>query len=288
MSQFLKRPQCVEYFQGKYFFGNTNFRMFVSSWGEDVVAGLKNLWRDYSTNSNGVTNLLVGFKSSNPGLGIYSSHAYAVKNLVLNSDNSINYIEVVNPWDDADVIRLDGDTLGAYVDDCYTFGSSHYNLPITIANVESASNDEENPFIALVHNSTPQEDEWYYYYNLHNEIQKHGLILISDANAMSTQWLANVINNGFAYLKVLDTKTETLIGASVATSTALREVDDKTLLKKAEAKYESDMKRIDIKDRKYDSDLAALESERNAIKQEIDTLKTVAKENVERTFKLFS
>ena len=34
--------------------------------------------------------------------------------------------------------------------------------------------------------------------------------------------------------------------------------------------------------------LAALDTERNAIKQEMETLKTVAKENVERTFKLFS
>ena len=48
------------------------------------------------------------------------------------------------------------------------------------------------------------------------------------------------------------------------------------------------MKKIDNKDRKYDSDLASLETERNAIKQEMETLKSVAKENVERTFKLFS
>ena len=75
---------------------------------------------------------------------------------------------------------------------------------------------------------------------------------------------------------------------SVATNTSLREVTDESNLRKAEAKYEADMKKIDMKDRKYDSDLAALDAERNAIKQEMETLKTVAKENVERTFKLFS
>ena len=48
------------------------------------------------------------------------------------------------------------------------------------------------------------------------------------------------------------------------------------------------MKKIDNKDKKYDTDLAALETERNAVKEEMETLKTVAKENVERTFKLFS
>ena len=75
---------------------------------------------------------------------------------------------------------------------------------------------------------------------------------------------------------------------SVSTNTNLQEVTDSSELKKAEAKYEADMKKIDMKDRKYDSDIAALETERNAIKQEMETLKTVAKENVERTFKLFS
>ena len=74
---------------------------------------------------------------------------------------------------------------------------------------------------------------------------------------------------------------------SVSTNTGLQEVTDQVALKKAEAKYEADMKKIDMKDRKYDTDLAALDAERNAIKQEMDTLKTVAKENVERTFKLF-
>ena len=75
---------------------------------------------------------------------------------------------------------------------------------------------------------------------------------------------------------------------SISTNTGLQEVTDEIELKKAEAKYEADMKRIDLKDRKYDTDLAALESERNAIKQEMETLKTVSKDNVERTFKLFS
>ena len=57
---------------------------------------------------------------------------------------------------------------------------------------------------------------------------------------------------------------------------------------RAYAKYEVDSELTDMKDRKYDHDLAALEAERNAIKQEMETLKTVSKDNVERTFKLFS
>ena len=79
-----------------------------------------------------------------------------------------------------------------------------------------------------------------------------------------------------------------LFETSIATNTNLQEVKDESELRRAEAKYEADMRKIDNKERKYDADLATFDNERNAIKQEMDTLKSVAKENVERTFKIFS
>jgi len=110
--------------------------------------------------------------------------------------------------------------------------------------------------------------------------------------------LTNLINSGQVTIVQMDKATGafpteedpsfSIFETSVATNTGLREVSDEVDIKKAEAKYEADMRKIDAKDRKYDSDLAAIESERNAIKQEMETLKTVAKDNVERTFKLFS
>ena len=112
--------------------------------------------------------------------------------------------------------------------------------------------------------------------------------------------LANMINSGWVTIvqkdsvegKFYDPISEPLKFAnfetSVATNTNLQEVSDEIALKKAEARYEANMRAIDLKDRKYDTDLAALEAERNAIKQEMETLKTVAKDNVERTFRLFS
>ena len=102
------------------------------------------------------------------------------------------------------------------------------------------------------------------------------------------RWLTNMIVNGFAYIKKLNKETGTYDDVSVATDTGLREISDEKNLKKAEAKYESDMRQIEKKDRKYDTDLAELETERSACKEEIQTLSTVAKENVDRTFKLFS
>ena len=106
---------------------------------------------------------------------------------------------------------------------------------------------------------------------------------------ISQEAIANLINSGeFVLIQVGSTPEFAEDFTSVATNTNLHETSDDIDIRKAEAKYEANMKRIDTKDRKYDTDLAALDNERNAIKQEMETLKTVAKDNVERTFKLFS
>ena len=106
-------------------------------------------------------------------------------------------------------------------------------------------------------------------------------------STFNTEVLTNLLNSGWFVLQKTDAHGDTY-ETSVAIDTGLQEVSDESLLRKAEAKYEADMRKIDAKDRKYDTDLAALDTERNAIKSEMETLKTVAKDNVERTFKLFS
>ena len=128
---------------------------------------------------------------------------------------------------------------------------------------------------------------------LFDEIQKNGYVLEGTNDNPATgheddsTWFTNMVNAGELFIFDTNKTTGELEQISVATDTKLREVSNESLLRKAEAKYEADMKKIDNKDRKYDTDLAALDTERNAIKEEMDTLKTVAKENVERTFKLF-
>lgn len=119
------------------------------------------------------------------------------------------------------------------------------------------------------------------------EIIKDGYIIVEDEQASSKSWLSNIIDMGIAIFTEYDRKTKTKLETNIATNTGLQTVSDEILLKKAEAEYEANMRRIDAKDKHYDTELATLENERNAIKTEIDTLKTVAKDNVDRTFKLF-
>ena len=151
--------------------------------------------------------------------------------------------------------------------------------------------DFTNAGFALVHNGTIYDGTTNTWANLLTAL---GIGTVKNFETAIT----NIINSGQVTIvtknasNAFPTSTTaddfTLCETSVATNTNLQEVSDESLLKKAEAKYEADMKKIDMKDRKYDSDLAALEAERNAVSQEMETLKTVAKENVERTFKLFS
>jgi len=114
--------------------------------------------------------------------------------------------------------------------------------------------------------------------------------------------LTNLLTAGYVVLVKVPTTFTVVNGTStidqlttaggaetnIATDTNFQEVSDDKMLKKAEAKYEASMNKINQKDKKFDTDLASLDTERNAIKTEQDTLKTVAKDNVDRTFKLFS
>ena len=111
-----------------------------------------------------------------------------------------------------------------------------------------------------------------------------------EQNFNSSDYLTNMVNEGFIVLHKLtgDNITSAADEVNVATDASLQEVADEVDLKKAEAKYEADMRKINAKDKKYDVDIAALEQERNAIKTEMETLKTVAKYHVELTFKFFS
>ena len=63
---------------------------------------------------------------------------------------------------------------------------------------------------------------------------------------------------------------------------------DSRILKKAEAAYQKKLSDVEKIDKKYDMDLNRLETERNALTTEYDSVKKVISDNVERTFGIFS
>ena len=147
------------------------------------------------------------------------------------------------------------------------------------------------------------EAEFNYFINIYNQI-KHcgGCISIKefDGNdgdaANDTEWLQSMVQCGQLRLSVVETDSSNgevdMDGTSPSSDTCLAYTEttsiDKTALAKAEAKYNHSLREIDKKDKQYDLSLSKLETERNALTKEYDSVTKVIEENIERTFGIFS
>lgn len=142
---------------------------------------------------------------------------------------------------------------------------------------------------------TMDQNKFNYYVRLFEQIQASGGCQEMDAAYSSgeegKEWFNNMVSSGRVLIDVYNKNKKEWQETSVATSTNennLSEASDDTELKKAEATYEYELKKINAKDTKYDKELSKLETERNAIKTEIDSIKTVRDDNIDRTFGIFS
>lgn len=137
-----------------------------------------------------------------------------------------------------------------------------------------------------------------YYVNLFNNIKTVGCVSIDDFNgalgvgdaANNSDWLQAMIQSGQFYIEATKNgKTDATTPASdISLSYTTTTTIDKTAYAKAEAKYEHDLKKIDQKDKQFDLDLSKLETERNALTTEYDSVKKVIQDNIDRTFGIFS
>lgn len=75
---------------------------------------------------------------------------------------------------------------------------------------------------------------------------------------------------------------------SISSSTMISEVTDKTDLAKAEAEYNAKTLKINNKEKKLDNQLKTLDTEHSALKTEQESIKSLIKENVDKSFNLFS
>ena len=183
--------------------------------------------------------------------------------------------------------------------DHYTFKQNSFNQSPTITSTKTKNHEVEVEIKDWDYSLKEVQDALQKYL-----LQKTGITIIEDEQAYSTDWLTNMINEGraqFAYFDInsgltknadgvttVDQEKMQIIGTSVATETSLQEVANTENVKKAEATYEKDMKKINKKETKIDTELQQCEAERSSIKTEQDSLKSVIKDNVDLTFKLFS
>ena len=187
------------------------------------------------------------------------------------------------------------EALDSFRDALYdNFGSEIYKY--MRLNKNEVTNTDPDAANAKFNDEYPEEfpkGEFNFYVNLFEEIQASGGCQLIDpqyeSGSEGNEWLNNMVSSGRVLIDVYEDKkgwTET----SVATSTNanyLQEVQDEADLKKAEAKYEYELGIINQKDSKFDRDLSKLETERNAMKTEMDAVKQVRNDNEERTFGIF-
>ena len=193
--------------------------------------------------------------------------------------------------DDTKSLTEKDEALSIFRDELYfKLSSKIYNKMILDKN-----SPQENPKTLKNFPQDFPQNEFNYYIRLFEEIEACGGCISLDAKYQSGQdgneWLNSMVNSGRVLIEMYNTDKKQWVSTSVATNTAnnnLQEVSDETDLKKAEMDYQYELNIINTKETRLDKTVSKLETERSAITKEMETLKTVAKDNVERTFGIFS
>lgn len=142
-----------------------------------------------------------------------------------------------------------------------------------------------------------------YYVSIYDQIEANGgaIIAISkfdgfNGNAANdSEWLTSMVQCGLISIDMVkkDDQGKTIFrGTSPSSDTSLRYAEttsvDTTAAKKAEAKYENELRQIQAKDKKFDLSLSKLDAERESLTKQRESLQKVIKENIDKSFKIFS
>ena len=147
-------------------------------------------------------------------------------------------------------------------------------------------------------NEKLKDAEGIYYQNTFRMIQECGGCEIMDNEYKNdSDWLTAMVEQGEVGIYILSEDTGDADGykfeqtstssGGYLTDTTISSIDS-TELKKAEAEYNKDLKAINRKDTQFDLALEDLETERTAITTEIESVRNVIDENIDRTFGVFS
>lgn len=127
-----------------------------------------------------------------------------------------------------------------------------------------------------------------YYEEIYNAITAAGgWIGADESKAKNGTWVSNMVKNAQVIITDWDPENEILTNTTTALVTNINEVTDQNYIEKVSQEYEDTLNEINVKDTRFDKRLAQLETEREAIVTEVDGLKEVMKNNVEKTFKVF-
>ena len=126
-----------------------------------------------------------------------------------------------------------------------------------------------------------------FYQNLFKQMETNGYVAYDQKLLNNPEALQNQLSNGNWYLgkKNEDGK---YAQTSISSSTMITEEVDKRDMAKAEAEYNAQTLKINNKEKKLDNQLKTLDTEHSALSTESESIKSLIKDNVDKSFNLFS
>ena len=126
-----------------------------------------------------------------------------------------------------------------------------------------------------------------YYTNMYNRMSEGYTTLSDEANTVnSKEWLTNQLKNGGLYLEKFGTDGKTK-DQNIVSASEISEVRDNKDVDIITAKYNSDLQKIQTKDKRLDMEIKQLDTEHSALQTEVDSVKKVITKNIESSFKTF-
>lgn len=175
----------------------------------------------------------------------------------------------------------------------YALSNSNGQALVTKAQADNfvAAAGDVNKFVTLCTGSTsPSSSDKAHFTNLYNRMlpASGGYFTESDETSTikSKDWVQNAIMNGDLITEKVD-KDGKWSQTSYGSDSNIHEASDKSDQAKATAKYEAISKRIEVKDKQFDLELKNIDTEHTATQTEIDSVKKVIENNIQRNFKIF-
>ena len=106
-------------------------------------------------------------------------------------------------------------------------------------------------------------------------------------NFNSNEFLQNMIENGEWFI-CKETSDGKSVQKSISELSQISEVSDKTDIAKAEAEYNAKTSKINRKEKQLDMQLKQLDTEHSALSAEQDSIKNLVKDNISKSFNMFS
>ncbi|MCM1339983.1 MAG: hypothetical protein NC191_09965 [Muribaculaceae bacterium] len=137
-----------------------------------------------------------------------------------------------------------------------------------------------------------------HYKNIFNEMRTKGYTTVEEkynvsattasTNLKDPEWFIRQLKSGNLVLSYFSSTEKQFVGTTIDDDESIAEKEDKSAMAIAEQVYQSAMDNLEHQDKQLDLQLNRLESEHNAISNEIEAVKTVLKKNVEGSFKTFN